>query len=506
MKSNLGKAPTAGLRALVVFALVEALWLFAPAAQAVPSYARRYGMECSGCHTMWGALNGAGVTFRLSGYRAINGSNLTPISEDLELAKGVVIPTTLPLSFITGVGYDQRTEKRHASDDTTNSARGSTIALEDASIFMTSPLGAHLSTFVEFPMYETKAWEFTPTGPFEANNTNRSRKIQFETEKPTFEVAKFFWNNLAGDDLPRDSFNALFGITHLPLGYASGKVRLSVNQYLIYERRALDYLSPHNVGDVFGESEENLFRLGEPQILAEINGMLTFGKPVTDVGKRDTFWAEYHVGVTNGSNDKGDNNTQKDIYARWVMRYYNQSLGFSFYHSTDTYDETLRTAGSIGANPEFGILSGLQTPNHMDRAGIDGTLSMVPLGYPIWLENQFMWNKESNPTGFGREFKWRGGFHQLNWQPSKETIAYGRYDWVRGDHFDDTGASANGVNGITNVTPKEWDVIAGVQHLITQNVKLIGEYRHHKFEDTSGLPQTARLTDDGFTVRIMLGF
>jgi hypothetical protein len=371
---------------------------------------------------------------------------------------------------------------------------------------MTSPLGKYFSAFVEFPMYETKAWEFTPTGKFEANDTSRSHKIQFETEKPTFEVAKFWFNNIAGDSLPRDSFNVLAGITHLPLGYASGKVRLSVNQYLIYERRALDYISPNRVGDVLGDSDDGLFKLGEPQILAEVNGMLTFGKPVTDVGKRDTFWAEYHLGVTNGSNDKGDNNTQKDIYGRWVMRWYNQSLGFTFYQSNDTYDEQLRNFASIAGNPNgAGIMSGKQDKNSMTRLGIDGTLSLVPLGYPVWLENQYMNNRESNPTGFGKEFKWHGGFDQLNWQFKKEGITYVRYDWVKGDNINDTGVTTNGVTGITNSTPREWDVVAGIQYLLSQNIKLIGEYRHHEFEDTAG-PSTARLKDDGFTVRVMLGF
>jgi opacity protein-like surface antigen len=63
----------------------------------------------------------------------------------------------------------------------------------------------------------------------------------------------------------------------------------------------------------------------------------------------------------------------------------------------------------------------------------------------------------------------------------------------------------NGVTGITNSTSREWDVIAGIQYLLSQNIKLIGEYRHHSFEDTGG-PSTARLKDDGFTVRVMLGF
>jgi hypothetical protein len=455
---------------------------------------------------MWGALTGAGVQFRLSGYRAIGGRDIKPVSDDMQIAKGVTVPTTLPLSFVTGVGYDQRTEKREASNGTNLTSKGSSLALEDASIFMTSPIGAHFSAFVEFPMYETKAWEFTPTGPYEANNTSAGKHIHFESESPTFEVAKFFFNNILGDSAPRDAVNVVGGITHLPLGYASGKVRLSVNQYLIYERRALDYLSPNKVSEVIGDAaDEYLFRLGEPQIITGLFGMTTFGRPVTDVSKRDTLWAEYHLGIMNGSNGKADNNTDKGIYGRIVFRWYGQSLGGESIIAGDTYDDNLREVASIAANP-VGIMSGLQNKNKMTRNGIDGTLTLVPFGVPVWLENQYMENRETDPTGFGKEFKWKGGFHQLNWQPSKVNIAYARYDYVKGDLFDDTTVVANGVRGITKVKPEETDWIAGYQHLIDQNIKFIAEYRHHEFKDTAGKPREAKLTDDGFTVRVMLGF
>jgi hypothetical protein len=505
--------------------LTELLVLFAPSAWAVPSFARRYGIECSTCHAMWGALNGAGVQFRLSGYRAIGGTDLTPISEDIEISKGVSIPSTLPLSFITGVGVDYRTEKREVigAGGSSITSKGSSLALEDASIFMTSPLGKHLSTFVEFPMYETRAWEFTPTGNFEARyNTRPGRQIQFSTESPTFEVAKFFWNNPLGDSTPRDSFNLLGGITHLPLAYSPGKVHLSVNQYLIYERTALGLLSPRKVDTVVGgDPNDFLFRLSEPQILAEVNGMLTFGKPVTDVAKGETFWAEYHLGLTNGSNAKADNNTQKDLYGRWVMRWYGQSLGLFAFRSADQYGDNLRTtasiAGNTGACDTFtcGIMSGAQASNSAQRMGPDFTLSLLSAGIPVWLENQLMFNRESDPTGFGREFKWHGGFHQLNWQISKNTIVYSRYDWLKGDAFDDTNSTVNGVTGITRSTPKENDLIVGWQHLYDQNIKLVAEYRHHRFEDTAtgGVIPTlgvatkeAHLTDNGFTLRAMFGF
>ncbi len=488
--------------AVFLTVLTELLLLFTPNAWAVPSYSRRYGVDCSNCHSMWGALTGKGVTFRLSGYRAINGKDIKPVSDDIVIGKETAIPTTLPLSFITGVGIDSRTEKRNAANGTSNTSKGSSISLEDASIFLTSPLGPHLSTFVEFPMYETKSWEFTPTGKFQANDTGRARQVQFTAESPTFEVAKFFWNNALGDSAPRDSVNLLGGITHLPIGYASGKVRLSVNQYLIYERRALDLISPKDPSAVLGSADEYAFRLGEPQIIAEVNGMLTFGKPVTDVGQKETFWGEYHLGLSNGSNGKADNNTKKDVYGRWVMRYYNQSLGFFAYHSGDQYDDTLRSNASIA---NAGIMSGSQVANKANRLGMDFTLSLVPSGVPMWLENQLMSNRESNPTGFGREFKWHGGFSQLNWQFSKKSITYLRYDRVKGNSFDDTTSLVNGVTGITKSEPNEWDTVFGLQHLYDENIKLIAELRHHEFEDKS-TPVTAKLKDNGFTLRAMFGF
>jgi hypothetical protein len=240
-------------------------------------------------------------------------------------------------------------------------------------------------------------------------------------------------------------------------------------------------------------------------------GMLTFGKPQEDVGKRDTFWAEYHLGISNGSNGKADNNNKKDLYGRWVMRYYNQSLGLFTYRSGDTYDDTLRSTAAQAAAPgstgnAFGIMSGLQDVNKMTRNGVDFTLSLVPAGIPVWLENQLMYNNESNPTGFGQEFKWHGGFHQLNWQPSKESIFYARYDYVKGNAFDDTTVSRNGVSGVTKSSPKEKDYIVGTQHLVNQTTKLIGEIRHHVFDDNGTSPGASHLKDDGFTVRVMFGF
>ena len=482
---------------VITCSLIATVLLIASNSWAVPSYTRKFGVECSGCHTMWGALNGAGVTFRLSGYRAFNGKDLTPVEKEVEMSPGVSIPSSFPLSIISGVGFDTRTQKLDASNGTSASHRGSSLSLEDSSLFLTGPIGPHLSAFIEFPMYETKEGEFLPVGRSDANDTGTTGALQFQTEKPVFEVAKFWWNNLLGDSAPRDSVNLLGGITHLPLGYASGKVRLSVNQYAIYERRALDLLrgskdvasaGPGNV-DL---GEMGLFRLSEPQVILEVNGMIAPGG--ADVSKKETLWLEYHAGFTNGTQEKADNNNQKDLYGRFVMRWFRQSLGLFALYSPDQYGDTIRGVG--------GFMGTDGSKNSATRLGIDATLSLAAIGIPVWLENQYMTNKESNPTEHGVEFKWQGGFHQLNWQISKKAITYCRYDWIKGDSFDDTITAG----GITKANPSETDVVAGVQYLVQQNVKLIGEYRHDLFEDKAPNPGTARITSDGYTIRAMIGF
>src|SRR6266511_30795 len=133
---------------------------------------------------------------------------------------------------------------------------------------------------------------------------------------PTSRGAKFWWNDLLGGAVPHDSVNLLGGITHLPLAYPSGKVRLAVNQYLVYERRGLDYISPKRVDDLFASTEiaDRVFRLGEPQRMLEVNGMIVPGHPLTEVGKRQMLWMEYHVGGTNASNVSSDGNVSKGVY------------------------------------------------------------------------------------------------------------------------------------------------------------------------------------------------
>lgn len=485
------------------------LLLSSSPAGAVPAFARRYGLSCSACHSAWPALNAAGWSFKMSGYRRLNGRDLEPTTKDIELAQeALTIPAIPPVAITATAGFDWQEIGRRASDGTKATRTGSSFDLESVAIFIATPLGNHLSTFLEFPLFETHApANDKPTGPGEANATtgvDRHRDIRFETESPTFEMGKLVWNSLVPETIaPLDSLNILGGVYELPLAFSPEARRLSVRPYLVYRRRALDLLSRTPTDSLLsgdsGNEADRLIRLGEPQIQVAANGVLVPLGGLTDLGKPDALVLEYHAGVTNGSNKNADPNTEKDFFGRLAMRWWGQTLGIFGYWSPDIYDDAQRTDASIANG---GIFSGRQLSNEASSVGPDLTLSLEPFAISVWLETQALFTRESDPTGFKNSFSWWGGFSQLNWKIVKPLIAYGRYDWLRGDRFDDT--TRGGVTGPGR--PREWAAVGGLQWYVLENFKLLAEYSRREFRNNLSTPTHQKLNEDFFTIRASLGF
>src|ERR1700737_3786405 len=89
---------TIGLAVAGIVAYVVAffgLGLFSPVVGAVPLFARKTGLACSGCHEVWPRLNDFGQNFRDRGYR-LKRDRDAPVEQD---------PSYFPLSFRTTAGY-----------------------------------------------------------------------------------------------------------------------------------------------------------------------------------------------------------------------------------------------------------------------------------------------------------------------------------------------------------------------------------------------------------------
>src|SRR5271155_6289019 len=56
----------------VAFALIFLILSGSQSANALPAFARKYGLRCSACHESWPALNNFGLKFRDNGYQLMN--------------------------------------------------------------------------------------------------------------------------------------------------------------------------------------------------------------------------------------------------------------------------------------------------------------------------------------------------------------------------------------------------------------------------------------------------
>lgn len=494
------------MKRLVLFALALAVWsgglvLFPPSASAIPAFARRYGLSCSTCHDAWPHLNRAGVSFMISGYRRLEGRELKPTTEDIELARRALsLPAIPPLSIMSHFGFDLQEVGRRASNSTTATRKGSSFDFNELELLAGTPLGKNLSFFLDYELFETEIEN--RTGPGEANETGSRRNLQFETEGPRAPgMAMLIWNSLLPEGVaPLDSLNIIGGINELPLAFSPEHRRLSASPYLIYERRGLDLLSGTPVDDLLSAGElRRLFKLSKEQIGVELNGVLMLAGGVGGMAMRNAPLLEYHLGVTNGSNKESDPNTEKDFFGRLAVTWWGQTLGVFGYWSPDTYDDSLRLNRSIAAG---GIFAGPGRNNETSRVGPDLTLRLEQFDLPIWIETQVLFNHESNPTGFNKSFGWWGGFTQLNWKVVKPLLAYGRYDWLRGGRFGDTGQ--RGVTG--PVKPREWAAVFGLQWYVLENLRLLAEYSRHEFRNPASTPREQKINEDFFTVRASLGF
>jgi hypothetical protein len=471
------------------------LFVLVPPAWAIPAFARRYGLSCSVCHDAWPHLNEAGRSFQMSGYRRLDGVTLEPTAKDIELVKGVLsLPSVPPLSITSEFGYDFQDVRRKAADGSRATRTGSGANLDELALLAGTPLGTHLSFFLDYDLFETEIER--PTGPGEANETGNRNDITFETEGPRAPgLARLIWNI--------DSLNILGGINELPLAFSPAHRRLSAAPYLVYERRALDFLSGTPVEDLLTDEDQRrrLFRLSKSQIGLEVNGVLVPGGG--EMATRSRPMLEYHVGGTNGSNNDSDANKEKDVFGRLALTWAGQTLGVFGYYSPDIYSDGLRSDPAFILPPTgTGIFSGVERPNRRWSAGPDLTLRAEPLDVPVWLEAQVLFNHEGSPTGFDKSFDWWGGFAQLNAKIVRSVVAYGRYDWLRGGHFDDT--VAGGVTG--PVRPREWAAVGGVQWYLLENFKLVGEYSCREFKNTASTPAEQNITEHVFTIRASLGF
>ena len=437
---------------------------------AIPAFARMYGLACGACHSAYPELNDAGEGFRLSGFRKYNGVTLVPQVAPVKLGEYLELPGTIPLSLSTTAGFNSARIDNTLGDGSKNTnteadfkKQISSFNLNEFKLLAGAPLGKDLAFFLDAPIADTESRQF-----FDPEVRAHGVKSKIESGEAPYLVF-ISYHNLFVPDL----VNLKGGVIELPTAFSPSIHRLSFFPYLVYEATALDVISRKGIDDLLsvpGADEEalesNQFRLSTGQI-----GIELFGRATATLHQVSNLNVDYVVGIVNGNNINSDNNTTKDVVARLAFTYRlptsTVALGWFSYYSANTLD-------TLASNPD--TLAGYR--DRLRRYGPDIRLTLNEPVY-INLYSQILLARDSNPTGFGPEAKWWGGFLQAEVKPYNQLIVYGRYDWIRGDRFDDTGIVINGANGsIGPVDPRLWDIVAGAQYFVYDNFKLIAEYRH----------------------------
>ena len=396
------------MRCGVSIAVVVSCVLMPGPASAIPVFARIYDKPCSACHTVYPQLNPAGEDFRAHGLHG-----LRPAIAPRPLGAHLHVPGTLPLALSFAAGEDvTRTDapgQPGASHSRTN--------FNFLALLAGGELGPHLAFLADIaPLFTNAA-----TGDVMTNNRLGLGFLQAHAE--------------AGSWL----LNARAGLFELPFAVSPRVHRLSVQGYLIYGLTASDLL--RRPSPARGERGDSL-QLGSTQVGLEVSGWNT------------TNGLMGALGVTNGSNNRKDNNASKDVYARVGHSFGFHKTGLFLYYSPDVLGQGVNdTALRLG--PDLDL--------YFRRARVLA---------------QFLANYDSSPTGRGEGFWFYGGFVEGNYRLTPSVLALLRTDYVWAPEFDDRDHG-----GTTDVQPWTLSMTAGVQFLLDENVKLIVEGTHGERHD-----------------------
>ena len=383
-----------------VLLLVVALCSWPHAADAIPVFARIYGKPCRTCHTVYPQLNPEGEDFRAHGLHG-----LPPVVQPLRLASWLELPGTLPLALSLGGGDNFNHSEATAQPNRTQND----FNLLFLSILAGGELGPHLSFLADY-------------APVYFDSGERRLEMQTRPGLAFLQAHAELWGWLT---------NVRLGLFELPLGTSPRVHRLLTRPYLIYGVTAFSLLGrPPPVQD----GRIDILQLDSSQIGIEVSGQsLTSG-------------ASWSVGMSNGSNNRVDNNDSKDLFLHVGQSFGLNHAGLFLYYSPDIL--------GTGANDE------------VVRFGPDLTL----YAREFRVVAQWLAGYDSHPTGYSRELWYYGGFVEGNYRLTPRIISLLRGDYVGMPRFDDTPHG-----GRTQVRRQLWGVTGGLQWSLLENLRLVAE-------------------------------
>ena len=117
-------------------------------AQAVPSFARQTGLECTACHLSWPELTTVGRQFKLGGYTLMK--PVTDGERPLLSFEREGNPPWLPLAAMVQVGLSNTANTGTAGTDANTFAKDNEPVLQQFSLFLSGRIFEHGGAFVQW--------------------------------------------------------------------------------------------------------------------------------------------------------------------------------------------------------------------------------------------------------------------------------------------------------------------------------------------------------------------
>ena len=119
----------------------------APAAQAVPSFARQTGMACEACHTVWPELTHFGRVFKANGYILDNLKQVRGVTAQKE--EMLSLASLPPLSLMIQASYTSVAAALPDSTGTGTAQNGTVAFPQQVSLFYAGKIAPHVGAFLQ---------------------------------------------------------------------------------------------------------------------------------------------------------------------------------------------------------------------------------------------------------------------------------------------------------------------------------------------------------------------
>jgi hypothetical protein len=343
---------------------------------AIPSFARKYGFNCSMCHSGFTKLNDFGQRFRDNGYQI-------PGQAGKEAS---VFETAPPISMRIPLGYTIYNTK----EGTANS-----FNLYSMDILAAGVLHKNISFLM---IYTPRIDE--PSAYYSGRDSSNNSALQYGA----LESASLVFSNI----IPN--------VLNLRVG------RFEPGYHMFSSKRSYYLFQPYEIYSM--TSPKNMYVFDDNQIGIEASGHFQNG-------------FKYTAGIVNGNGSNPDNNNKKDVYLSLSQTFgkgdgqsAGQRLGIFGYYGS----QPITLPGSVIGN--MGQTDGSNNKS-FSRIGFNGSLNYKALNvqalYFIGSDD-----KAFNTLSPTINYKYNGGFIELDYVGllNNKLVASVMYNWIQPPDYD----------------------------------------------------------------------